>query len=347
MSVPHWRIALVLATPGGTWGGMETHVRDLAQGLTSRGHEVCVLGHPDFSQRFAAPVRFCPMPMHLGRRNPLLKFRLRRALEKLHPDICHAHGNKAAQLIQGYSTSVRIGTVHGQKSSLSPFLSMDGVIAINHDQFQRLAHSNKTLIYNGITPPAKNAPLPSAFSRPLVVTAGRLEPVKGYEALIRAWARLTLPGHLVIAGDGSLRQTLERLIVALGLTESVSLIGYSDAVAAWLTQADACVISSQREGFPYLLVEALQCGCPVLSTPVGGASDFLPPDFLADDGSEAALANLLSRHLEDPANLKQAQSECMRQAREELTLEAMTASVCDFYQRCLGGRSLSTGATPD
>ncbi|MEP3166610.1 MAG: glycosyltransferase family 4 protein, partial [Marinobacter sp.] len=85
-------IALIIATPGTGWGGMETHTADLANALSTRGHTVHVLAHSHYSERFASPVCFHPLPVQLGRRNPWLHYRLRRLLRSIHPDIVHAQG---------------------------------------------------------------------------------------------------------------------------------------------------------------------------------------------------------------------------------------------------------------
>lgn len=344
MNGPNWRIALVMATPGGNWGGMETHVQNLALALAARGHEVHILLHPDFLDRFPEPLKTHPLPMHMGRRNPLLTCRLRRALKKIKPDICHAHGNKAAALIRAVRArgTARIGTVHGQKSSLAPFQHLDGAIAVNQALYQRLPSPMKTLIWNGINPPTiRPLSLPTGYSRPLVIAAGRLEPVKGFGSLINAWAKAGCPGHLVIAGEGSLRRQLEQQVLALALNDSVSFIGHSDCLGDWLASADACVISSVREGFPYLMIEALHCGCPVLATPVGGITDVLPAQFLAQDCSEQALAKLLRQQLVNPAQLKQAQAPCFERARTTFTVAAMADRTCQFYRDCLEVSSAS------
>ncbi|MGO3297152.1 MAG: glycosyltransferase family 4 protein, partial [Marinobacter sp.] len=120
MSTPdHLTVAQLIATPGGNWGGMEKHTADLVEELVRRGHKVHVLAHPDYRNWFSPEVTFHPLPTQWGRRNPLLKLRLRRTLRKLSPDVLHAQGNKAAALISGMGTqgSITVGTIHGTKSS--------------------------------------------------------------------------------------------------------------------------------------------------------------------------------------------------------------------------------------
>lgn len=354
MSPTALRIALVLGTPGTGWGGMEKHTLELASQLAGKGHSVSVLAHAHYRERFPAPIRFVPLPVHLGRRNPWLWWSLRRSVRQIRPDICHAQGNKAAYLIaraiKGGNTPALVGSVHGTKSSLREFASLDGVIGVSQDIATAVNHPNGRLIYNGsqLPPPGHRHSLPHALShlgpmpipeqRPLLVAAGRLEPVKQFDRLIRAWAASGIDGQLVILGEGSERARLERLVEEQGMARRITLPGFQPDIQPWLQVASACVISSAREGFPYVMVEALLAGCPVLSTPVSGVREFLPPACIAHSDSEADLAALLAATLDNPDSLRQQQQDCFARARRELTLEAMAGQTLAFYRELLAAR---------
>ena len=115
---------------------------------------------------------------------------------------------------------------------------------------------------------------------PLVAAVGRLEPVKGYDRLLRAVARLE-DVRLLLVGDGSQRGLLARLARELGLTDRVRFAGLMphEALAACYQAADALVISSHSEGWPTVIHEALACETPVVAPAVGGI-----PEALADPG---------------------------------------------------------------
>lgn len=334
------RIALILATPGTIWGGMETHTLDLARSLAQRGHEVHVLADARYHDRFIPFAHFHPLPVHFSRRHPWLGLRLRRILARLQPDICHAQGNKAIQLLagvkrrQGNRESRYVGTVHGTKSAHRGLERLDGVIAVSDELAADLSHPWVRVIYNGIDPqpPQEETGLPIPDASPLVVAAGRLEPVKGFDRLIQAWS--TIPNgsaQLVILGEGSERPCLEALIRDSGQTRTIHLPGYESNVAGWLARASACVISSEREGFPYLMVEALMNRCPVLATPVSGVTRFLPQSGIAASTATEDLAALLKENLANASTLRQRQQASFEQARQTLTLEAMTERTLAFY----------------
>jgi len=332
-------VAQLIATPGGNWGGMEKHTADLSEELARGGHKVHVLAHPDYRHRFSHEITFHPLPVQWGRRNPLLKLRLRRMLRKLSPDVLHAQGSKAAALISGMETqgSVTVGTVHGTKSSHRAFDKLDGVIAVSKGILEVLSHQNTILIHNGIKPQNNGArtthPVPG--NQAFAVAIGRLEPVKQFGNLISAWATVNPALPLYILGEGSEAEKLRAQVQRLGAESFIKLPGYEYNPAAWLQKASVCVISSEREGFPYALIEALLARCPVLSTPVNGALDLLPAESLATTTGLNALQTLLSVQLADPGSLRKSQEACFEHASRELTLEAMANRTADFYYELL------------
>lgn len=341
-------IALIIATPGTGWGGMETHTADLANALSTRGHTVHVLAHSHYSERFASPVCFHPLPVQLGRRNPWLHYRLRRLLRSIHPDIVHAQGNKAANLISSarHLNSATVGTLHGTKRSHKGFERLDGVIGVSRDITDTVAHANARLIHNGLPPVdtsgEKKTEAPTfeiPADRPLLLAAGRLEPVKQFDRLIRAWARADCGGSLVILGDGSQRAQLGTLIQELDVSDHVLLPGHELHMKPWLQAATACIISSSREGFPYIMVEALMAGCPVLSTPVSGVGEFLPEQSIAASDRVDDIAALVRTNLSNPMALTDSQRGGFLRAREQLSLEAMVSKTEAFYRDLLASTS--------
>lgn len=332
-------IAQIIATPGTGWGGMEQHTLALCEALANLGHTVHVLGHPDYAERFAPPLIFHPLPMGLGRRNPWLRHRIRRTLRRIQPEVCHAQGHKAAALlaVSNPPNAISVGTIHGLKASHAGFSRLDAVIAVSQAVYGNVQHPRKYLVYNGITkvdlqPQEHLTALTRATERPLVIAAGRLEPIKGFDRLLQAWARLEQPGHLVIAGQGSQSASLHQLIDNLNLQDRVTLSGYREDLREWLGHADACVLSSDREGFGYLIIEALQAGCPVLATPVGCAPELLSPSSVAGNTGTDAIYQLLRQHLPHLDHLRQIQADAMDRARTEFTITAMVEHTLACYQ---------------
>jgi len=99
------------------------------------------------------------------------------------------------------------------------------------------------------------------------LTAGRLVPQKNFPLLLRAFARAARPDDtLTIAGEGPELDALVRLATELGIAERVRFPGYLASIDPLLADADAFLLSSDYEGLPGVIVEALAAGLPVLAT---------------------------------------------------------------------------------
>lgn len=105
-------------------------------------------------------------------------------------------------------------------------------------------------------------------SSPVILSVGRLDPAKDYPTLIRAFAqvRSTIEARLLILGEGAERNALQQLINQLQLRDSVQMPGFDPNPFRYMRRASLYVLSSRYEGFPNALVQALACGCPVVST---------------------------------------------------------------------------------
>ncbi len=104
---------------------------------------------------------------------------------------------------------------------------------------------------------------PATFT---IVAVGRLDPIKGFDQLLRDLAPLDLDFRLKIIGDGSQREMLSRLIDELKLGDKVELCGFREDIPEQLANADLVLISSQSEGGPVIALETLFYGNMLLST---------------------------------------------------------------------------------
>ena len=163
---------------------------------------------------------------------------------------------------------------------------------------------------------------------PVVLSVGRLTRQKDYPTLLRAFAALRRerPLRLVILGEGPERDALQELATELGVAEDVDLAGFVDDALPYLSAASAFALTSEWEGLPAVLIEALFCGCPVVSTdcPTG-------PDEILEGGKHGrlipigdveALRSALAVTLDEPVD-----RERLRQRARQFDL----ASAVDGY----------------
>lgn len=130
---------------------------------------------------------------------------------------------------------------------------------------------------------------------------------KGLEYLIEATNCLR-PGlkqtRVVIIGEGQLRPKLEALIKKHHLENQVFLVGRIPDAYKYLKAFDVFVLPSLKEGFPWIILEAIAAKVPIVATKVGAVPEILPDEFLVEPKNSQALAKKISWMLEHPVNAK-------------------------------------------
>ena len=140
-----------------------------------------------------------------------------------------------------------------------------------------------------------------------IVTVGTMKTVKNHPLLLRAFARLDQPdARLMFVGDGAGRDALLSLAKDLGINERVIFAGFHRDPTPFYKTADLFVLSSDYEGFGNVIVEALACGTPVVSTdcPSGPGEILDGGRFgrLVPVGDAGAMAEAIHAALNAPAN---------------------------------------------
>jgi glycosyltransferase involved in cell wall biosynthesis len=161
---------------------------------------------------------------------------------------------------------------------------------------------------------AARARLGIAPDQPLVGTVGNLFPgKKGYEVLLEAVPEVVRrhPGAVFLAVGrdvGGLRARLEARAAELGVAHAFRCLGAQDDVPALLNALDLFVSPSRREGFPFVLLEAMSAALPVVATRVGGSPELVEDGrtgILAPPGDPGALAAFVCALLADPARARE------------------------------------------
>jgi glycosyltransferase involved in cell wall biosynthesis len=161
-----------------------------------------------------------------------------------------------------------------------------------------------TTIYNPIPKPSR---LPSGTPAPHhVMWVGRLSDPKNPHLMIEAFAKLSpaIPYRLTMVGDGEMRAALEQQAKRLGVADSVAFLGFRDDVDDLLSHASVLALTSDREGFGNVIVEALHNGCSIVATDCGEAMreilDGGRLGTIVPVGSAEELARAIERELARP-----------------------------------------------
>ncbi len=337
------RICQVVAGHGE--GGLEKHVRELSVDLANAGHEVCVLGDSRLLDTLPQQVRQIPVPIHLGRRNPILLMNLLTRLRACRCDVIHAQASKAAGLMASLKPWLPcpvVGTLHNIKHDLRAFHKLDHVIAVSRQLAHAFEPDRVSVVYNGIdaTQPER-IDLRKSFSlpadRPVLCSVGRLVHAKGYDILLDAIDGLAV--SLVIVGEGEARAALERRIARMASVTQVRLTGYREDARRLMASADGVVISSRREGYSYVCAEALMSGVRLVSTDVPVANEMLPANLIVPLEDVSALREKLGILLADPPAWDEALRAPWLLARRIMNRETMRAHTCVVYAGLSKGRA--------
>ena len=386
------RVALFLPSLCG--GGAERVTVNLARGLSDRGLRVdLVLARAEgpYLNDVASKVRL----VDLNARRVLASLPgLIRYLRRERPDVVLSalnHANLVALWARRISrvparvvVSVHGLLAHTSKSAGVKGRSMpalvgrfypwaDQVIAVSQGvatdlaQTAGLSRDRIRVIYNPVVTAEleqkAKAPLEHPWfdpgAPPVIVSAGRLAKPKDFATVLHAVAALDRSQRvrLIILGEGPDRTSLEALTSWLGLEGQVALPGFVQNPYAYMSRARVFVLSSQWESFGNVLVEAMACGCPVVSTdcPTGPAEILSNGRFgaLVPTGDVSALAAAIQRTLAAPPPLTELRQ---RSATFALTtilpayLETMGASPRDAGRTSTRhsppGRFLASDASP-
>lgn len=183
-------------------------------------------------------------------------------------------------------------------------------------------------------------PLPESLrGRRLVVAVGRLSPVKRYDVLLRALARL-VPARpdvgAVFVGDGPERHALETLARELGLGSQVCFVGFRDAVEEWMNRADVFVQTSVSEGACNAVLQAMACGKAVVASDIANHRDATAQGqaaSLVPFGDIEALVEALRHLLDDEARRTELGGLARRTVLGRYTLDQAVAAYIDLYAR--------------
>jgi starch synthase (maltosyl-transferring) len=209
------------------------------------------------------------------------------------------------------------------------------------------------LVRGGIEPSeinAATASFPAALGihdgddeSPILLWAGRLDPIKGLHHLLEAM-RIVVPrtgATLLLAGDGAERPRLESQAARLGLAASVRFLGVRQDVPSLMKMADGFVFPSRTEGLPNALLEAMAAGCGIVATDVAGCRDLISDGvngLLVPYGDAAGLARAICQLLSHREWARELGLRAQKSVSEQWTRQMMLQGYRVIYESVLQSR---------
>jgi glycosyltransferase involved in cell wall biosynthesis len=356
-------------------GGVGRHVADLAAGLSERdGYEVVLCGP---ARPAGAPSSCDWRELDLGRAvdppaDLLALARVVRLIAELRPDVVHAHSSKAgavarcARLVRPRTPVLY--TPHGyafagyfsRKSERGVYREIERGLAtlttrvvcvceaearlarkIGPADRVRVVHNGIELVPDGAVD-GRIAEL--ARQGPVLCALTQLRPGKGLETLIQSLPDV-LDRHprlqVAIGGEGPDRERLHAAARAAGVAAAVHFLGPTADPASILRGADVFVHPSWAEAFPYVVLEAMSMGLPVLASDVGGISEALvdgESGLLVPSGDDRALRDALLHMLGDTAVRSRMGAAAKRRVQARFTRTAMIDRLVAVYDEVLSRR---------
>ena len=314
------------------FAGLERHVEELSF-QQSHNNEVAVVGPSNLKDKFRS--NYIVLNTNQWRYSPFIKWDVKKILESFNPDIVHTHAFKMTSIVAGVNKNFKhVSTIHGSKKNIHPFLQSDFIFGVSEKSLGNHSLPNSQVLENWVDENRFKNFKKSEGEYALYL--GRFEAVKNLQRLIKSWQNVK--EKLLLVGDGKQKKEIISFVRFNGLENIVSIDESSDNVSKILEKAKVLIISSDREGSPKVVYEALYCGVPVLSTDCGNLKDLLPSSCVSKiDDSD--FKKLLSRWSKDFSLLKNEQRDVFTKIKNENTLKVKAQEVLEIYKSLLSKAS--------
>jgi phosphatidylinositol alpha-mannosyltransferase len=345
-------------------GGVQVHVRQLAERLREMGHEVLVVAPASkrpadpFVVVAGAPIRI-PYNESVAAISPTPRAfsATRAALKEFRPDVVHVHEPlvPGPSMVATLSSRVPVvGTFHAYSdrslllSAAAPLLRrvwdrLAARIAVSAAAAEfvgpRLGRGDIRIVPNGADVEMFDSAEPAALPRGRrLLFVNRLDPRKGFRVMVEAFRSIAAERKdviLVVAGDGAERDAVRRLpggtrsrVVMLGNVPHDRLPPYHAAAEVF------CAPSTGRESFGIVLVEAMAAGLPVVASDIPGYREVVRDSIdglLVPPRDPGALARAIGRVLDEP-DLAKRRGEAGRERAARYSWDNVAGEIEEIYR---------------
>lgn len=347
------------------WGGGESYPCRLSAELRSRGHHVAFACQRN--TRIETVIQSAGIPsLPIAPRNSgdlLSVVKIARAMRSSPFDIVHGHFSRdyvpllmAARLARKAAVFTRHNFFPLSSVTMRAMTRADRMLAVSdaHRKIMVEEHGLPPDLVTRIYPWVDaNELLPRSAPRQTLPEVGidsdafvfgmvsRLEPIKRIETFIQAAAQLkqTHPGvRYVLVGEGPERSRLEELVSALGLHDEFTFTGFVEDVKSIFREFSTFVSTGDREPFPYVTLEAMAFGMPVVGARAGGTVEIIRDDetgFLVAPGNELELAQAMLKLVENPVTARTMGAAGRSRAEQCFSANEVITGLEDVYREAM------------
>jgi glycosyltransferase involved in cell wall biosynthesis len=361
-------------------GGLFRHVVDVARGQAERGHRIGLIvdsttGGPqadaalaELAPHLALGLQRVAIARELGPSDIRALRLVSRNIALAAPDVLHGHGAKGAALSRltlSAPSAIRVYTPHGGSLVYRPgtvaggfYRTLEWLLKWRTDLF--LFESTYVaglfraeigrppamvrVVHNGVSD-AEFEPIAPNADATDIVCLGELRPVKAFDVLIEALALLKASGRRVsatIVGEGPQGADLKALAERLDVADLVRFVGYRPAREAF-AMGRILVIPSRAESLPYVVLEAIAAGLPVIATRVGGIPEIFGPQtkHLICPDDIGVLVGAIRAALDSPGKVRRVMQQVKARVHQEFSLAAMVEGGLTAYREAMALRKLA------
>lgn len=352
-------------------GGAHIHVHDLANWLIKKGYTVRVFvgGEGVFTEKLCqSGIPFEPLKKLQRPISPVTDIlaikEIAKRLKEFQPDLVSIHSAKAGIIARLACAAVKqpcLFTAHGwsftngvAKHSRLIFRFLEKCLAPLSENIITVCESDRELalnsgvghrqtiktIHNGMPwlpkPNRRTHHLDDEIDVKLVMVA-RFEEQKDHGTLLEALSQLKeLRWNLDFIGDGPLQDEVRALSKTLGLSDRVRFLGRRQDVPQLLESADIFVLTTNWEGFPRSIIEAMRACLPVVATAVAGVSEAVTQGetgYLVQPKDIESCAESLRVLIESPEHRQELGMKGRENFEQFFTFDAMASATVDLYEK--------------
>jgi glycosyltransferase involved in cell wall biosynthesis len=350
-------------------GGAQSHVLELLQGLTKKYEIILATGEKGFLlvEAKALGIESYLLPSLKRNISPVNDIKaykeIRDTILQTRPDLVHTHSSKAGILgsrLAAHRLGIKnIFTAHGWAfADGTPWPRKligipteyiagkwcDRIITVSHADKQlavkfHIANQKKiSVIHNGIADIEQSLLANPVNETPILTMVARVAPPKNFTCLLDALALINEKYLLRVVGDGPQLSHVQEYARKLGIEKNIDFMGSRNDVPAILASSDIFILSSDWEGFPISIIEAMRARLPIVASNVGGISEAVIEDrngYLVPRDDAERLSKVIRQLLTDKKKRKMMGQSSRVLFEKQGTTELMLEEIEKVYDSLL------------